>query len=112
MGGPADMPGSTGYQILLHELGHALGLKHPHDTFIARLPTDDNTELTVMSYTWQGGNKTEYQEDDVAALQWIYGGDGLGGAGARASGEPMMLGTDAGDSMLGGAGHDYMIVAF
>ncbi len=71
--------GSTGYQVLLHELGHALGLKHPFEGD-TQLPTAvDNTDHTLMSYTWTGEAKVVYQEYDLAALWWIYGGDGLGG---------------------------------
>ena len=42
------------YEVLLHELGHALGLKHPfeaHDSNIATLSKfEDNTRNTAMSY--------------------------------------------------------------
>lgn len=53
------LPGSNGYFALLHELGHALGMKHPHDnggqpgrpTFdqIGMSPADTQ-RLTIMSY--------------------------------------------------------------
>lgn len=76
-------PGSIGYETLLHEIGHSLGLWHPfegspHST--ENLPAaQDNTNNTVMSYTQVGGNKTTFQAYDLMALTWIYGNDGLGG---------------------------------
>ncbi|WP_411286572.1 M10 family metallopeptidase [Phenylobacterium sp.] len=42
--------GSYEYTLLLHELGHSLGLKHPHEG-ATRLPSAfDNERYTVMSY--------------------------------------------------------------
>lgn len=39
-------PGQEGYQVLLHEIGHALGLSHP-------LMTDDATTRPVLLPKWQ-----------------------------------------------------------
>jgi Ca2+-binding RTX toxin-like protein len=73
----------------MHELGHALGLKHGHatqdahgDTF-PKLPADhDSQEYSIMTYsTYPGtqGPATDYpttlMQDDIAALQYIYGAD-------------------------------------
>ncbi len=81
-------PGSAGYFLILHELGHTLGLKHPHDsggtghpTFAqAGIPTSLDTDwATVMSYqddyNW---NLTAWDPAtpmvlDVIALQYLYG---------------------------------------
>ena len=42
--------GTYEYSLLLHELGHSLGLKHPHEG-ATRLPTEfDSERYTVMSY--------------------------------------------------------------
>ncbi|MDB5749889.1 MAG: putative Serralysin precursor [Ramlibacter sp.] len=55
--GDAWQPGGEGYQTLLHEVGHALGLKHPFES-TWQLPAQyDNERFTVMSYT-QGANTT------------------------------------------------------
>jgi Ca2+-binding RTX toxin-like protein len=73
--------GSAGYETLLHEIGHGLGLSHPFEG-IRVLPANlDNTNNTVMSYNAVGAPKTTFQAYDLAALKWVYGNDGLGGVG-------------------------------
>ena len=95
--GSSYLPGSNGFFALLHEVGHALGLKHPHDdggtpghaTF-QQLGIDsaDTQRLTMMSYdpatsfaAWQqwlglpasAGYPETLMPLDVWALQSIYG---------------------------------------
>lgn len=72
-------PGGAGYEVLLHEIGHALGLGHPFEGSRALPAAQDNTDNTVMSYTDVDGYKSTFQPYDKLALDWIYGGDGLGG---------------------------------
>jgi serralysin len=113
--------GTGGYETLLHELGHALGLKHSFegtDDNRAVLPSSqDNTSNTLMSYTDVGGPYSTYRQDDVAALKWLYGGDGLGGklginstTGGRyiagTSGADTLTGTAADDTLEGDGGND------
>ena len=107
---------TRGYETLLHEIGHALGLKHPFETPNKLVKDLDTTNNTVMSYTYKGDYKTEFQSYDLAALQWIYGGDGLGGAGNMSvtmtkpaqstAGADILIGTKNNDTINGLAGND------
>ncbi|WP_374565904.1 M10 family metallopeptidase [Nitrosomonas sp.] len=80
-------PGSLSFETILHELGHALGLKHPFadpdDPAKATLPPDlDNTIHTIMSYTYANldgdeGNGFSFHPTtpmvlDIAAIQYLY----------------------------------------
>jgi hypothetical protein len=97
-----------GYETLLHELGHALGLKHPFDDSIHLPASQDNTSYTLMSYTETGGARSAYSPYDIAALNWLYGGDGLGGAlGINSTnGGRYITGTAANDKLEGFGGND------
>lgn len=78
----AVTPGTYDFKTILHEIGHALGLKHPFEG-AATLPTDeDNYFYTVMSYTaspWSNGSNvadfypTTLMYYDLVALQSLYG---------------------------------------
>lgn len=50
--GPTDdwKPGGFGFELLLHEVGHALGLKHPHEGGSVLPASLDHSGNTVMSY--------------------------------------------------------------
>jgi serralysin len=101
-------PGGQGYETLLHELGHALGLKHPFEGAGTLPSAQDNTNNTVMSYTSAGGDHSTYSPYDVAALNWLYGGDGLGGAlGINSTtGGRYYTGTQRADSLTGSSRND------
>ncbi|BAH76914.1 hypothetical protein [Solidesulfovibrio magneticus] len=69
------VPGSLGYETILHEIGHTLGLD---DTAYTRsLPALlDNTDFTVMSYTETDTYKANFSVLDVAALHYLYADTG------------------------------------
>lgn len=75
--------GTFGAFLLMHELGHALGLKHPFDEpdagdDVAAPPylqgSEDDTRWTMMSYNESRSDyKLYFSELDIAALQYLYG---------------------------------------
>jgi hypothetical protein len=89
--------GNYGYMTVNHELGHALGLKHPFEDGTVLPTAQDNRVNTIMSYTdykrltptftdtknadgsasVNVSYNTKYSDgfmvDDIAALQSIYG---------------------------------------
>lgn len=98
---------TQGYETLLHEIGHALGLKHPFEALYVLSNNEDNTDNTVMSYLHTGDYKNEFQTYDLAALAWIYGSDGLGGsASSSASMLNQFQGTTGNDSLVGTGRND------
>ena len=77
-----DVEGTYGYATFLHEIGHALGLDHPHEEIVADADID-STAYTVMSYrSYIGAPLTGYTQNffpttpmlhDIAAIQYLYG---------------------------------------
>lgn len=101
-------PGGYGFETLLHELGHAMGLKHPFEGSITLPVAQDNTANTLMSYNYAGGAHQDYSQYDIAALNWLYGGDGLEGSyGVNSvNGGRYVTGTNGNDIIDGNAGNE------
>ncbi len=70
-----DMSDPANFSLLLHELGHALGLDHPFDGVVLD-PDYDSNKYTVMSYDSNPDNGLDSNAMmiyDILALQDIWG---------------------------------------
>lgn len=88
--------GSYAYLTAMHEVGHALGLKHTHedagDAFPSAPTAIDSQLYSVMSYKsfagasatmgyWQNRFATTPMVDDIRAIQYLYGANMTTNAG-------------------------------
>lgn len=102
--------GTSGYETLLHEIGHAMGLKHPFDGTINLPSSQDNNNYTVMSYN-RSTPRSTYAAFDITALRYLYGTDGLFGQYGMAPTNTAVLlsGTSLSETIVGGAKNERML---
>lgn len=131
-------PGSYEFKAILHELGHALGMKHPHDGDPVLPDEYDHYENTVMTYTGLGSSYVDLGELDKLTLNYLYGseadfrsiegnfygetfvikgsgkGETLIGVPGKAlieaeSGKDRVFGRSDNDTLIGGNGNDTIL---
>ena len=74
-------PGAYGYSTLIHEVGHALGLKHPFEGAVVLPTQQEGYAYSLMSYTAYAGSTGSWVDFepttpmlyDLLAIQSMYG---------------------------------------
>lgn len=98
--------GTSAFQTILHELGHAMGLEHPWEGGITLDPAIDDQWHTVMTYNGSFPHTDHLGTLDIAAMQAQYGASGaVAGWGVTlVAGVLDVTGTLGADDILGVAG--------
>lgn len=118
-----DVQISTGYltgaialsdlqHTMLHEVGHALGLKHSFEGTYTLAPALENGSETVMSYT--APLATTLGPLDIAAIQQIYGAPGAAHPATwawDAASETFTTGANGNNQYLRGTGANDIVFA-
>lgn len=102
-----DLSAADQVNLILHELGHALGLKHPFDA--PTLPSSrENSKFSVMSYT---ENPDNGKDSDAMQLYDVFGLQDIWGAPSYRTGPTTYRGsrTDTIDTVFDSKGNDSFV---
>nr|WP_323782148.1 matrixin family metalloprotease [Amylibacter sp.] len=101
-------PGIRGYSILIHEIGHAIGLKHPFEGDPVIDDIYDSGIYTVMSYD-RSRSTTTLGTFDIEATQILYGTTDLQARWVGQYRAVEQTGTNSGEWLLGRDINDIVI---
>ncbi len=111
------VPGNEAYLIIQHEIGHAMGLMHGHESSVFAASGFDSQEFTVVTYSdYVGDTKPDsydsgtvdwaqsFMQIDIAALQFLYGAN-YASRGQIWSGDTIyQFDADSGEMFVNGIG--------
>ena len=79
--------------VAFHELGHALGLEHPHESSDGDVDYIIDTNGTIMSYVDEqdSDGNPGFTDLDIGALQFVYGSESGESTPSSLSGVPLLI---------------------